>query len=160
MFVVFPVKFSSFFWGGPTIRTLAHLWGPGELSALLCVGEKKEVKRKNSTTASYTHSRQVGWKHPCKEARECVTGSGHFGGAMVADCRRERLWQRLPWRGLASSEITLFLSSIPGDSSSFFIFFFFHSTVFYDGIPVSQLLDESATIRRNYRDKWWINEID
>jgi hypothetical protein len=66
-------------WGGPTIRTLAHLWGLLLLQEknsqhFLFRGEEEgsRKKRKNSTTASYTHSRQVGWKHPCKEARECV----------------------------------------------------------------------------------------
>lgn len=156
--------FHLLFLGGPTIRTLAHLWGLGEeeLSALLCVGEKKKKEvKKNSTTASYTHSRQVGWKHPCKEARECVTSSGHFRCWVKWSLIAGRgLWQGLPWRGLASSEITLFLSS-----SSFpfqgILFFLSLSTLFYSlllsfhrfsttaFLSLSSFM-RNATIRRNY----------
>jgi hypothetical protein len=47
--------------GGPTIRTLAHLWGLGEeeLSALLCVGEKKKKKKevkKRTRQRHHTHT--------------------------------------------------------------------------------------------------------
>ncbi len=131
MFVIFPVVVS--FFGRPHDSHPCPSMGSRRrrtLSTFVCVGEKKkkkkEVKKKNSTTASYTHSRQVGWKHPCKEARECVTSSGHF----------RCWWGRLENGRWLLVEGTLTGAALEGfgikwDYLVSFFFFFFHSRGFF-----------------------------
>ena len=83
------------------------------LSALL-LGRKWEEERKKEEPRRiyiHTHSRQVGWKHPCKEPRERAASNGHrrVYSPLLYALRWALIVSERPWRGLASSEITLFL---------------------------------------------------
>ena len=119
------------------------------LSALLLGRKWEEEERKKEEPRRiyiHTHSRQVGWKHPCKEPRERAASNGHrrVYSPLLYALRWALIVSERPWRGLASSEITLFLflslslfpifPNIPSENTVFFfrwkispfvVFFFF-----------------------------------